>query len=166
MPHEILTAKLEIIGFDSHALKWIKSYLSDRKQQVEVDTFSSQRMELEPCSVIQGSIASCILYQIFTADLPLAVHQHPLQSASQEETCSFPQVGTYVDDIYLVPQADTQIQLNESSQLPVENVDIYMKANRLQLNVPKTACMATPPNISVTIQTALQPVAYWIPSHN
>ena len=33
-----------------------------------------------------------------------------------------------------------------------------MCANRLQLNVPKTACMASPPTIAVTIQTAGQPV--------
>ena len=84
VPHEILVAKLEMIGFNPHATEWIKSYLRERKQVVEIDTFPSERSDQEPCSVIQELVGSCIMYAIFTADLPLAVHHHPLQTARQE----------------------------------------------------------------------------------
>ena len=61
-------------------------------------------------SVIQGSVDSCILYTIFTADLPLAVHQHQLSSAINEEDCLSPKITTYVDDV-LALTSDKNIEL-------------------------------------------------------
>ena len=108
--------------------------------------------------MIQGSVGSCILYTIFTADIPLAVHPHPLQSSTTEDTCNFPQVSTYVDDYHLVTHGVDVAQLTERAQLSIDRIEDYMKANRLQLNIPKTACMASPSNVSVSIQTSGQPV--------
>ena len=40
--HEVLLTKMEIYGFNKHALKWLKSYLEGRKQFVTIsDKMSS-----------------------------------------------------------------------------------------------------------------------------
>ena len=81
-------------------MKWIQSYLAGRNQVVEIETFTSQQLEHPACSVIQGSIGTCILYMIYVADLPFSLHDHGPQSASQEAESLDPTATTYVDDIF------------------------------------------------------------------
>ncbi len=52
--HKILLSKLDKLGVKNNALAWFKSYLSNRKQIVDISGhFSSERDIL--CSVLQGS---------------------------------------------------------------------------------------------------------------
>ena len=51
---EILLKKLEYYGVKNMELKLFQSYLTDRKQFVEVDTFFSDIIKAPNCSVIQG----------------------------------------------------------------------------------------------------------------
>ena len=53
--HDILLKKLEYFGFDCSSIAFFHSYLSNRKQQCDVNGFSS---ELGPisCGVPQGTI--------------------------------------------------------------------------------------------------------------
>ena len=76
VPHEILVAKLEMIGFNPHATEWIKSYLRYRKQVVEIDTFPSERSDQEPYSVIQGLVGSCIVRQDWHSYYPSIIPLH------------------------------------------------------------------------------------------
>ena len=79
--HRILLNKLKLIGLDDEAINWMESYLGGRSQQVDVEGFRSPPLMHPPCSVIQGSIGSCLLYAIYTADLPLVLHSaHPRHS--------------------------------------------------------------------------------------
>ena len=68
--HAILLQKMEAIGLDKHSMKLMQSYLENRTQSVQVETFTSPPLHAGPRSVIQGSALSCILYIIFTLDLP------------------------------------------------------------------------------------------------
>ena len=114
----------------------------------------------EPCSVIQGSVGSCVLYAIFTADLPFALHPHRILTATQERECPEPQVTTFVDDAFIVAATHGIDSLQVKSQESVESIGAYMLSNRLQLNIPKTNLLTVSPNPlhSVTIQTADQVV--------
>ena len=40
--HRLLLEKLSILGFQDNALQWVKSYLSDRKQQVKTESGVSE----------------------------------------------------------------------------------------------------------------------------
>ena len=95
--------------------------------------------------MIQGSIASCILYAIFTSDLPSAIHPHPPYTASGEADCPYPPVSTYIDDIYLLPSSPDLIQTTALAQDSVDSTLQYMTANELKLNVPKTILMTISP---------------------
>ena len=69
--HCILSQKLEFYGVKGPELKLLKSYLSNWQQFVEIDTFRSNTVKKLPCSCIQGSKLSGLLYTIYTCEIPL-----------------------------------------------------------------------------------------------
>ena len=83
--HRILIQKLQAIGMDKHSIQLMTSYLSERQQAVQVETFTSPLLSSGPRSVIQGSALSCVLYLVFTLDLPLIFDHNSIQVAVEEE---------------------------------------------------------------------------------
>ena len=54
--HSILIRKLELCGITERNYAWIKSYLSNRLQKIQVDENSRNEYFLVKCGVPQGSI--------------------------------------------------------------------------------------------------------------
>ena len=69
--HEILLSKLDYYGVRGSTNALFRSYLENRTQFVQIDTTRSIRLKSLPCSVIQGSKLSGILYTIYTNEIPL-----------------------------------------------------------------------------------------------
>jgi len=69
--HAILLKKLEHYGIRGIYLTLMQSYLSNRQQLVEIDTYRSKIIQSEDCSVVQGSKLSGILYTIYTNEIPI-----------------------------------------------------------------------------------------------
>ena len=75
--HEILCEKFVAYGFQEEAMRWIKSYLTNRKQAVMVDGhISSHKMVTTGCP--QGSRLSPILFICLMADLDLYTEKSSL----------------------------------------------------------------------------------------
>ena len=68
--HKILTQKLEFYGIRDRELEIFKSFLSNRRQFVEIDGAKSKLMFLGNQSVIQGSKLAGILYTLYTNEIP------------------------------------------------------------------------------------------------
>ena len=62
---------MEYYGIRGQTLEIFKSYLKNRRQLVEIDTYRSDIKQSLDCSVIQGSKLSGILYTIYTNEIPL-----------------------------------------------------------------------------------------------
>ena len=67
--HSILIKKFKKLGISGTPLKWFKSYLSNRKQCVEVNGKTSNEKDIS-ISVLQGSILGPILFLCYINDLP------------------------------------------------------------------------------------------------
>lgn len=52
-------------------VKLMRSFLTDRKQFVSIDSFNSEIIKCLPCSIIQGSKMSSLLYSIYTNEIPV-----------------------------------------------------------------------------------------------
>ena len=81
--HSTLLLKLRSLGTSSQALKWLESYLTDRKQSTRLGTSLSDELTITH-GVSQGPILGPLLFNVYINDLPSAV----------KSSCT----NSYVDD--------------------------------------------------------------------
>ena len=78
--HDILIKKLEYYGFRGVVLGWLKNYLSDRFQYVEIENEKSTQCSIS-CGVPQGSILGPLLYLIYVNDIDKSTMRNILSFA-------------------------------------------------------------------------------------
>jgi len=129
--HEILLQPLEIgVCFSGVVLDWIRSFLTDRTQQV---TYNGR---LSPVSVIlygvpQGSVLKPLLYLLYTAELNYVVARHHLHPHQYADHCH----------IYDSSSVDTVTAPVHRLAACLTEVEDWMMVSRLQLNASKTEVM-------------------------
>ena len=68
--HAILGEKLKLYNFDDASIAWITSYLSDRTQQVQIESKVSSPLDCDDHGVPQGSVLGGLLHVINSNDFP------------------------------------------------------------------------------------------------
>jgi len=120
--HDICLAKLKSYGFEESAIKWVQSYLGNRKQAVFVNgSFSSYKESR--CGVPQGSCLGPLLFSIFVNDLPAVTNSI---------------VVMYADDSTPSASAPTVAKLKYKLQTDLERIWNWVQTNHLVLNIGKT----------------------------
>jgi len=87
LPHDLLLGKLKYYGLSDSALSLIGSYLSDRKQCVQLGTSSSSWVTVQK-GVPQGSILGPLLFNVFINDIFHFVHKSSLYNYADDNTLS------------------------------------------------------------------------------
>ena len=124
--HDILLDKLTHYGVVGNAHSWFESYLCGRQQAVKfggcLSAWGSVRV-----GVPQGSILGPLLFSIFVNDLPSVVN--------------YAQLNMYADDTELHCCGEDLQSVQDDLQSDLYQIQDWLQANRLQLNVSKSAIM-------------------------
>ena len=122
--HEVLLTRLEhTFGITDKSLAWLRSYLSERHQNVVVDSTMSADYVLQ-CGVPQGSVLGPVLYCMYTRPVCDIVARHGMQ------------YHCYEDDIQRRDQCIAAALLKIEACV-VEVAD-WMVRNQLRLNKDKS----------------------------
>ena len=127
--YETVLQKLHQFGFSKHALKWFASYLSKRKQFVQIDDRESSELEVT-FGVPQGLILGPVLFNLYVNDLaknlptPVKAHQ-------------------YADDttLYAHCKPSSIDQCYAEIQEAIDELSSWSSHNNLVLNSTKTRTM-------------------------
>ena len=138
--HEILLRKMKHIGFTDTTLKTMKSYLTTRKQYVQVAGRDSEKLLVGDNSVTQGSTLSCTIYLIYVLDLPAIFHEE-MHNPKDEMNCKGTKAKTFVDDAILTTTQGQHKDITQAIETTIEKMENYMKSNKLCLNKDKTKVM-------------------------
>lgn len=127
--HPLLLSRLSsCYGIQGTALKWCRSYLSDRHQLVKVSSSFSSRSPLL-FGVPQGSVLGPILFTLYTQPLT-----HIISSYGGL------QHHFYADDtqLYITITKDTAKSAFHQLSLCLSQIQTWMNDNKLKLNPDKT----------------------------
>ena len=141
--HHIVLEKLYHYGIRGCAHNWFTSYLSNRKQFVTYNGTQSEQQTIK-CGVPQGSILGPLLFLVYINDLPHICHDtFPVQ---------------FADDTNLFISGKNINHLEQIINTELDNIILWLKANKLSLNIKKTQFVLfsgfkkTKPSINLNIE--------------
>ena len=124
--HKILLNKLHHYGIRGTVYNWFKSYLIGRSQQVDYNSYISNIRTISS-SVPQGSILGPLLFIIYVNDFPNCL--------------KFSSNLSFADDTTVILSAKNSNLLVQKGNKELKNIDNWLIANKLSLNIKKTKYM-------------------------
>ena len=122
-----------------------RSFLSDRTQFVQIDTVTSDIMDCPPCSVVQWSKLSAVLYTIYTNEIPILnrlMTNDIFYKLTDIHTTQYNDIihttVNYVDDSTSIISSKTTTQLQTYIDNYYKLLDSYYNINFLKINPYKT----------------------------
>ena len=126
-------SKLKHYGLDNSAISWFKSYLTDRKQYVEIDGIKSSTKNLTT-GVPQGSTLGPLLFIIYMNDINNVSDTFKSILFADDTSLSI------VISLFQT-QHNTRRGVSTHINQELAKITNWLRANRLSLNVSKTKYM-------------------------
>ncbi|CAB4038371.1 Hypothetical predicted protein, partial [Paramuricea clavata] len=116
----------EFYGIKGQALDLLKSYLPNRHQKCQVESFVSSKHLIE-CGVPQSSILGPLVFLLYINDLP--------------ECLKNTRPRLFADDTNFTASSHSIADIEIAVNCDLENLRNWLMANKLSLNVAKTEFM-------------------------
>ena len=124
--HEILIEKLNMYGVKRHSLGLLESYITNRSQKCFINGTLSHSKPIK-CGIPQGSILGPLFFLVYINDLPNCL-----------EYCT-PRM--FADDTTLTVCGKSTHEISSAMNHDLNNVNDWLMANKLCLNLSKTEYM-------------------------
>ena len=124
--HKLLLKKCKAIKLHNNIIKWLESYLSNRRQVTTLNSVKSKQCRVT-FGVPQGSSLGPLMFLLFINDFPRVVNHS--------------KVFMYADDIVLVSSGRSFVESEQKLALDVDSTNIWCKSNCLTVNKKKTKVM-------------------------
>ena len=124
--HDILMKKLECYGIRGKLFNWLKSYLENRNQYVHYNGYDSDK-KVVTHGVPQGSILGPLLFILYINDF----------SRSSDLLFSI----LFADDTSVFIEGTNYDKVIDIVNNELEGINIWLKANKLTVNIKKTHYM-------------------------
>ena len=121
--HNILLKKLEYYGLRGIARNWLKSYLENRTQMVEVQGKKSNKLPVKH-GVPQGSVLGPLLFLIYINDLHTAIKHS--------------KVYHFADDTSILNIDYSLKKINKQCNHDLKLLCEWLRANKISLNTQKS----------------------------
>merc|ERR1712240_339477 len=145
---ETLLRKIEHYGIGGKMNNLLRSFLSERYQYVSIDGCLSEVIQSLPCSVIQGSILSALLYMIFINEVTILhklmgtdlygriMKESPFRSEAINHN-----IILYVDDSNNIIYGNNPKEIEKYTNSYFKLIEGFYAINKLKLNPDKTRVM-------------------------
>ena len=121
--HYILLKKVHAMGLRGNVEKWLKNYLTNRKQCTVANNIVSDLKNIT-CGVPQGSVCGPLLFLLYINDLP--------------KILNYSQVSLYADDtVIYISNSDVNLAAN-LLQHDLNSLQNWCEMNKLTINCKKT----------------------------
>ena len=131
LQYDKLFLKLKYLGFQDGPMNWFKSYLSDRKQCIDLEGTISDWEDVQ-LGVPQGSILGPILFLIYINDV---------NNSDSEATFT-----KFADDTTVLISGNSIREATDKMNKSMINIDNWFSQNKLNLNPSKTRYMIFNPD--------------------
>jgi len=122
--------KADVLGFSVESINWLRSYLTDRRQLVQVNDAQSEPRNLD-CGTPQGSVCSCLIFAIFVGDIEKWTGSSILQG--------------FADDTFITVVGNSLEDVCKLAEIESEKVMNYFAINRMVTNPSKTGFLVIRP---------------------
>ena len=126
-----LVDKLKTYGIRGAALNWFQSYLSNRRLFVKFKEANSDTFNVD-YGIPQGSVLGPLLFLLYTNDMHRCI---------KHSKCIL-----FADDTTIYTTGSSVVQLVDNMTRDLDSLIDWFRANKLTLNISKTACILFRPN--------------------
>ncbi|KAG1652362.1 RNA-directed DNA polymerase from mobile element jockey [Nymphon striatum] len=130
--YDILLNKLHYYGITGNSNKLIESYIRNRKQYVDIEGMESPQKTITR-GVPQGSILGPLLFIIYMNDIARSTDFFDFLLYADDTTLSINIESILSKKNY----SENETKVNALINMELENIDNWLKCNKLSLNVAK-----------------------------